>query len=99
MINKKTVFVSLLIASGTASAEQLKGGYPGCISEDLFDQMVSALVKKDDRAVGYLLKNGCVMAKSGLPITVLDRGWGTSKVRVYIGDQSVVLWTNSENIQ
>lgn len=81
-------------------AESLKGGYGACLTEDLFDQLTSAAVKKDERAWDYLLKNGCIITKAGIPVSVLDTTWtGRVKVRAYVGDQAIVLWTNIENIQ
>jgi hypothetical protein len=80
--------------------ESLKGGYPACLTQDLFDQYIAAAVKKDVRAIKYLHKNGCIIAKKGIPVSVLDTSWtGTAKVRAYLGDKAVILWTNVENIQ
>lgn len=97
---KKMVFVvSLLMFSFAAKAETLKGGYWACVSEDFFDQVTMAEIDGDKAALNYLSQNGCVITKSGIQITVLDRSWGTAKVRAYVGDTAVVLWTNTENIQ
>ena len=89
-------FVSLL--SGIANADSIKGGYGACVSEDLFDQLTTAAVKKDQRALDYLLKNGCVITKAGIPISILEISWGTAKVRAYVGDTAIILWTNTENV-
>jgi len=95
-----TAILLSLAASTSVYAESLKGGYGACLSEDLFDQFTSAAVKKDERAFQYLLKNGCIITKAGIQVSVLDRTWtGTAKVRAYVGDSAVVLWTNIENIQ
>jgi hypothetical protein len=93
------VFIGLLTLSVFTQAASLKGGFGACMSEDLFDQLISAAVSKDEQAWSYLLKNGCIITKAGISITVLDTTWtGTAKVRAYVGDQAVVLWTNLENI-
>lgn len=95
-----TAILLLLAASTSSYAETLKGGYGACLSDDLFEQFISASVKKDERAFQYLLKNGCIITKAGIQVSVLDRTWtGTAKVRAYVGDSAVVLWTNTENIQ
>lgn len=99
---KKIAFSLLLVTAlmTTAQAETLKGDYGACVSEDLFDQFISASVKKDEQAFQYLLKHGCIITKAGIKISVLDRTWtGTAKVRAYVGDSAVILWTNTENIQ
>jgi hypothetical protein len=98
---KTFIFIALLlIVPVIAQAASLKGGYVACVSEDLFDQSTQAVVSKDDRAFQYLMKNGCVVAKAGVPVSVLDRGLfsGKVKVRAYLGDSAVILWTNVENI-
>jgi len=99
---KKVVFslIAVVAFTTTVQAASLKGGYGACISEDLFDQFISASVKKDERAFQYLLKNGCIITKAGIEVSVLDTTWtGTAKVRAYVGDSAVILWTNTENIQ
>jgi len=89
--NIKTLLILLALASTTANAASLKGGYWACVSEDLFDQIGMAAVKKDKNAVKYLIKNGCFGPKAGIPISVLNTSWGTAKVRAYVGNQAIVL--------
>jgi hypothetical protein len=45
-----------LVLAVPATGETTKGGYPACLTEDLFDQITSALVKKDERGFEYLMK-------------------------------------------
>ena len=99
-MNKFSTAMLLSLAAATSAyAETLKGGYGACLSEDLFDQFISAAVKKDERALQYLLENGCIGTKAGIQVSVLDRTWtGKAKVRAYVGDNAVILWTNIENI-
>jgi len=92
------VVTLVCILSGIANAASLKGGYGACVSKDLFDQLTTAGVKKDQRAWNYLLKNGCIITKAGIPISILDTSWGTAKVRAYVGDTALILWTNTENL-
>ncbi len=88
-----------LAAQRQVSGDYLKGGYAACVSEELFDQIISALVRKDDRGYQYLLGHGCIVTKAGIPVSVLDRTWtGTIKIRAYVNNKSVVLWTNTENV-
>ena len=95
----KKLIIILLLASASVSAETLRGGYGACTSADLFDQFVSAQVKNDKPALNYLLGSGCIVTRGGITVTVMDMSWtGTTKVRAYVGDKSVVLWTNTENV-
>jgi len=96
----KLVSLDILCICPQYYADSLKGGYGACISEELFDQLTTAAVKKDERAWNYLMNNGCLIPKAGIPITILDTTWtGTAKVRAYVGDQAIILWTNTENVQ
>lgn len=82
-----------------AAAETTKGGYPACLTKDLFEQYTSAMIKKDYDTIGYLMENGCLIPKAGIRILVLDRrSSGEAKIRAYVGNDAVVLWTNVENI-
>jgi len=79
----------------------LKGGYYGCISEDLQDQIITAVVAKDKKAMGYLLSNGCVITRGGVNISILDLGIfsGTTKIRAYLDNgETVILYTSTENV-
>jgi len=89
----------LFALAGPVTAETTKGGYAACVSEDLFNQVISAITKEDERGFQYLMNNGCVMLQSGLSLSVLDRTWtGTAKIRVYLGNDAMIVWTNTENI-
>lgn len=104
----KKVILGLCLIAATATMAQaalaqaatLKGGYGACVTEELFSEMVSAAVADDQRALEYLLDNGCLIPRAGINITLLDTTWtGTAKVKAYVGDNSIVLWTNRENVQ
>lgn len=96
---KRLILLAAFVAAN-ANAESLKGGYPACVSESLFDQMVTAINQNDERALQYLLDNGCIMTKSGIEVSILDRTWsGKVKVRAYVGNSAAVLWTYMENVQ
>jgi len=93
------LFAAIGLFFSTANAGSLKGGYPACMTEELYNQILSAIVKENDREFQYLLKTGCVMTKAGLKVTVLERNWdGMSRVRIFLGDGAVVVWTSSENV-
>jgi len=76
----------------------LKGGYYACTTESKFDEIISAVVAKDNLAIGHLLSHGCVLTKSGVRVSIIDFGFGTSKVRAYTGDEAIIIYTNTENI-
>ena len=78
----------------------LQGGYFACNSKDLFGEIVDAYTKKDQNAIDYLLKNGCIITRSGVEISILKMSLinGRSKVRVYIEGDAVTLYTSTENV-
>ncbi len=101
-----TVFIIYVIAfnpqhaSDIRSGTNLKGGYASCASESLIDEFSRAKIQKDERALNYLLQNGCIISKPNVPISVLDITLdGKVQVRAYVGDSTVTLWTYRENIQ
>ena len=100
-MNKLIVVAFIAIISSVQShAAELKGGYGACVTEELFEQLTSAMVSNDENSIDHLLNNGCIVTKSGIKITVLDNSLlsGVSKVRAYVGNNEVILWTDRENI-
>lgn len=94
------ITLAILLTTTTAIAETTRGGFPGCVREDLFDDLMQAAARDDTQGIDYLMHNGCIMMKGGLAISVLDTTWtGKAKIRVYIDGQGYVMWTNAENIQ
>lgn len=98
--------ISVLTASmvigfcGFVHADTLVGEYEACISKELLDELTTAIVREDKFAWNHLMKNGCIVTQEGVRITVLDTTWtGEAKVRAYIGNDSVILWTYKENIK
>ena len=86
--------------ASSASAETLKGGYPGCVSKETLDQFYDAALKHDDMAAGYLLDRGeCVMTVPGVKVTVLSTVWGTVRIRAYSGKKAAELWTSAANVR
>ncbi len=79
--------------------KSLKGGYFACTTESRFDEIITAAMNKDTLQVGTLLSNGCVMTKGGVRASVVDLGIGTTKIRAYNGTDSILLYTNTENIR
>ena len=96
MILLSTVFMLLLYQAVYAATTT--GGYIACISEEKLDEFISAQVQNDKDGMEFLLKSGCTITKAGIKLSILDRSWTVSKVRAYVGDSAVVLWTPNENI-
>ena len=100
---KKILFFCILMGLYyiPVSGDSLKGGYPVCVTKKSYQEFMSAYMNGNEREGRYLLENGCFLLPGGLKITVLDRSaWGANaKVRVFIGDEAMVMWTHYKNIQ
>ena len=95
---KTTALILLSLIAFNTQAKTLGQGRGACISAELFDQYVTAIVTNDELSLEYLLKVGCVITSGGQSVSVLDSNWGTVHVRAYTDEMTVELWTYSENI-
>lgn len=89
------VFFGGIAFLSNAQAGTVSDNYIGCITEEHLDQMTTALVRKDERLYKSLMGKFCVPVQ-GQEFSVLDQGFITSQIRVYIGNESVDLWVPSE---
>lgn len=96
---KVAIFLTVIAIASTASCASLKDNYGACLSKDLLNQLFDAHNNKDEKAWAWLMKNGCVLTKKEWQISVIDFGLATSKIRVYVNDKAVVLWTDSSSIK
>lgn len=89
--------LSLLMVA-TAQAQTTKGSYAACLTEAKLDEATRAINKRDQRWFESI--GGCVITKAGLNVRVIERGWLTSKVRIFTPDgNSLIMYTPSENIR
>lgn len=97
---KKLIAVFLLVCSTFASATTLGENPLGCISEELLDEVTTAIRKNDDQRMKWALKNGCVWMKRDVQFSVIKRfhSIGVSKIRVYIGNESLVMYLHMEDL-
>lgn len=82
-----------------SSGPSVNAGYVACINWELFDQWSNAHTNDDGRAMSYLLENGCVRTESDWEISVLERAWSTTRIRVYTADGAVAMWTYREAVE
>lgn len=86
--------VICLLASAQLAAGTTKGGnYGACISEESYKEWNGA----DTKGMARLMRDQkCFILKSGLEYNIIDRGWMSSVVRVYVGGGSIKLWVPNE---
>lgn len=97
-VHRMAWIVVLALFAAPVQAAKFKGGHVACVSEALHDEIIDAMVRKDERGFKYLLQNGCIITRAGVPISILKRSWTVYKVRAYVGDRGIVLWTARENV-
>ena len=95
---KTTALILLSLIAFNTQAKTMGEGRGACVSAELFDQFVTAIVASDELALDYLLKSGCFITNGGQPVSVIDSDWGTVHVRAYTDAGAVEIWTYSENI-
>ena len=96
MKNITKILLLLIGLTLTLNAATTSGGYGACISEEYYKEWNSA----DTNGMQYLVNsNKCFILKSGLEYSMVDRGWMSSVIRVYIGGNGIKLWTANENIR
>jgi hypothetical protein len=86
----------LAVSAPTAAAQTgtIQGAYVGCRTEAQLDEFVQAAIRKDRRQGEALLNKVCVLLR-GREFSIVERGWAYSRVRVYVGEDSIVLWVQS----
>lgn len=95
------VLLGLALLPILVSAKGLNSGYVGCISKDALDEFTQAAVRKDERGMKYLIGKKCLFTAqlTSADVSILDRGFVTSKVRVYIGSDALELFVPSEAVR
>lgn len=100
---KRALPAALLLGASVAQGQStmLLEDRVACVSEEAYDQMQETFIKEDLAARKWLFsKRLCIVTNATYPATVLDRTWtGIVKIRVYVGDDAVVLWTQKEALR
>lgn len=99
---KKILFVALTLVlfATPAFSSKTKDGYPACLSEERYDELVKMVANKDERGFNYLIQSKkCVVLKEGLDLSVLDLGFSKSKVRIYVNGTAVDMWMMTKGIE
>src|ERR1051325_3235095 len=88
--------VSLLLILATlpcaVSAATVRQGAPGCMTYDLLDQLLDAILKDDQAAGETLLNTGCLILKKDVQAKILDFHNMDLEVELSVGDSSIQMW-------
>jgi len=85
----------LMMSAVPAMADKVNQGFIGCISEDALDEFTTAVVREDKRHMSSLIGSVCVPI-GGLDYSMVDQGFIVSEIRVYVGNDSINLFTPAE---
>ena len=98
MMRRALLVFALTFCATTAAADTTKEGV-FCMTEEHFDQFLTATVKNDQAALKWLTENACGALKAGLSVTLLSRAFiGPWHVRLYLEGGAVEVWVNCEAI-
>lgn len=84
---------AMMTAAPTAQAQKTKDTV-GCLTKAWLEEFIRYVQTKDHKGAKYLLsEKRCTGIKDGLPISIVEE-WGSRvKIRVYVGDDALELWT------
>ena len=97
---RKMLIAALLLLSTAAHAEVIvvtKAGI-ACKTKDQLREVYVAVTGKDYALVETYLESDCIYMQ-GLSISVIERGEGISKIRVYAGDAYLELFAPTPRIE
>lgn len=99
-----TALAAIVLAASVApqtTADTLKGGYPACVTEDLFNRISAAAAQHDYQVMEFLLQSGCFNTLKGQRVTLLDtKVWsGSARISIQGETRAFILWTDAGNIQ
>lgn len=101
VLDKKNISNSIKPIKNKVEANTLNGGYPACLTKkDLGDYSLAGM-KSDTKMMLYLINNNkCMITKEGTRFDLIDSSLfsGSAKVRIWINDKPMELFTNIENI-
>ena len=92
------IFFAGAFAASTCGAGTVKDGSIACLSEESLDEAMTAVFNNDQRQFEALMGVWCVVV-GGREYSMSDSGFLTSKIRVYVGDKSVVLYAKTSSLR
>jgi len=73
-------------------ADTINANQAGCASRQALDEMRTAASNNDLRQINFLLNNQFCFAIGGREFSMVELGLSVSKVRVYAGSESALLY-------
>jgi len=87
---------AILLGPQPVMAETVKRGLVACVSEELLDEIIGYVAKKDNSGFTQLLMSGkCTILKEGEQVSVINPGFMTATIRY----RGVKMFTPSEAVR
>jgi len=94
--------VLMTALAGIAQADSyLKGGFPACATEALWEKLGDLAAENDLAGIRILIDGSrCINTRGGVRVKVLHKSLvsSTAKVRAFVGGQTALLWTDLRNV-
>lgn len=95
-IMSAVLLCTTLLGTTSTQAETIKRGMIGCISEDLLDELLTYVNKRDQSGMMQLIISGkCMLLKVGDSVSVISPGLMTATIRY----KGIKLYTPTEAIR
>ncbi len=99
-IASRLLYVALACVVPVAEADTLLAGYPACSTRQAYSQYIEAATRSDDQAMASLLMGACLITRTDIPVSIVETTWtGQTRVRAFIDNHEVMLWTSVRHIQ
>lgn len=84
----------------SASAATVRQGAPGCMTAELLDQLIDAILKDDQQTgEGLLHGGGCIIVAQDVAATVLQTQDDKVQVKIAKGDLSLDMWVPAKYVE
>ena len=92
MKTKVALLLILMLLPGLASAAKVHSGAPGCMSAELLDQLLHAILNNDQATGETLLQNGCIILNQDVDAKLLEARADKVHVTVSNDKGSLDMW-------
>ena len=80
-----------------AQAGTVPDGMIGCLTRDALREIIDAANARDERHFGALLNRVCWVI-GGHDFALVETTFTSARIRVFVGDDSILLWTIREAV-
>lgn len=90
--------IATLTATPLVAAQKINGPAVACLTEERLSEVHGAIARDDLRQAEAIIATDQCFILDGQEFSVVDRGFFTSEIRVYIGGTSGLVFISTESI-